>query len=215
MALSAATLARELTDTMDAPEAEIPSEIQAWADNVVLAVQTCTVTFAPGSITGTAPGSGGALSSGAGSDGAIISLDPTGAILAAGVVSGAPYPGVTSEISTLSEKIISHIITYGKCEFSSGGITGVCGNTPASPGPLVGAGSGGAITGLDGEVLTQAAYPEMGFPAPVKEKFRSFCTTIVDHISDNAEVALPIVSGTCPAGGGPVIGGTAVGGVIS
>jgi hypothetical protein len=182
------------------------------AADIVSHIQSGIVAFAPGTITGTAPPSGGPLSAGAASGG-VITLIPSA--LTAAFIS--TFGNNTAEIAGFANAISTHIMS-GTVSFSSGNITGTCTNTPPaptpSPGPLVGgAGSGGKIVGLTGNGLATliAAGINQSYISP---QVLQMSTEIVNHIMDNAEVTLPLVTATCPAGGGSITLGAAAGGTI-
>lgn len=171
---------------------------------------TGIITNPPGTITGVAPASGGPLSNGAGVGGIITGI--TGAGLAALVALYAGYPSITPELQGFCDAMANHFIT-GIVVFPVGTITGVCGNTPASPGPLVGEGAMGEITGYSGPILATAMAGGLGQGGPSPEVV-GFATNLVTYLMDNAEAnyATGSVTGTCPAGGGPIPDGAGVAG---
>ncbi|MEM4379059.1 MAG: hypothetical protein QXL01_00030 [Thermoplasmatales archaeon] len=178
------------------------------ANNIVMHIQSGVVNFASGTIVGIAPPSGGPLIDGAGTGGS-ITLVPATLELAFATTFGV----LTPEISGLANAISLHVSSLGTVTFASGTITGVCTNTPLSPGVLIGSGSGGTIVGLSGAVLATAIATGIGQAAPTPQLI-NMATEIVNHIMGFAVVTLPSVTGTCPAGGGPIIGGAAAGGTI-
>jgi len=184
-----------------------PTEMQEYCSGIVAALKSAVVSHAPGTITGTtAPGA--PLSNGAGSAGIIV-------------ITPAPMIAKTTKAMPDSPKIITEntaLIQYigtGLVAFAAGNITGNCTSTPINPGPLVnGAGSAGTIMGLTGVACAGAVAAATGLAGP---EMITIYTVIMDYISQNAEVsyAAGTVQGTCPAGGGPLAGGFASGGVIS
>jgi len=178
------------------------------AADIVMHVQSGVVNFAPGTIVGTAPPSGGPLIAGAGTGG-LITLVPTALASAFAITFGV----MTPEIQALATAISSHVSTLGTVTFAPGTITGACSNTPVSPGVLAGAGAGGTIIGLVGAVLAADIASGIGQPGPTPELI-NMATEITDHIMNFAVVTLPLVTGVCSAGGGPIVAGTAAGGTI-
>lgn len=213
MALVGADLAEAIRVEMGFPS-PVSTQLVGWGEGVVQHIQSAaTVNHAL--VTGdTSPGS--PLSNGAAAGGIISGMD--GSTMASLVQAGAGYPNVSSELDTFCQQIVSHIQTLGLVEFEAGEITGQCTSTALSPGPLTnGAGTGGEISGLDGSILADAIHSAVGYPGGTSSALVKFCTAITNYIMANAEAiyASGQVTGTCPAGGGPLQGGVAAGGTIS
>jgi hypothetical protein len=168
------------------------------------------VSHAPGTVTGTAPGSGGPLIGGAAAGGLIAGMTP--ASLAANMQTFMGKPLITPELLGMATGMVTHFL-LGLVGFST--ITGVCGNSATSPGPLVGEGSGGLISGYDGTAMATLIATAMGKGLPTFELVQ-MCTELVNYIMSEAEVTYVTgqVTGTCSAGGGPIAAGAGVGGVI-
>jgi len=198
----------------------VSTELTGWGSGIVTHIKLGSlVAHASGTVSGTAPPAGGPLSSGiaTGTPGANIS-SMSGATMAGLVQIGAGYPSVSSELSTFCDEIVSHIQTLGQVDFASGEITGTCTNTVLSPGPLTGgAGTGGIVSGLNGDTLATAIHNAVGYPGAVSTPLKLFCNAITDYIEANASVAYAsgAVTVTCPIGGGGLINGAGAGGLIS
>jgi hypothetical protein len=210
MAMDGTQLAEDIK-TAIGQSAQLTSDINKnMAKDIVDHIMTGIVSHSPGTVTGTAPSSGGPLTDGAATAGAIVlvAADLTARFVATFGVS-------TPEIIGMATAISTHVMT-GLVEFSSGTITGTCGNTVTSPGPLVGEGSGGEVKGLDGSALAILMASSMGKSETTLE-LEAMCKAIVDHIMDNAEVSYltGAITGTCSAGGGPIAAGAGVGGSIT
>lgn len=191
-------------------------ELTGWATGVIGEITSnARVNNASGTITGSCP-PGGSLSGGAGVDGLISSMSSSD--MASRVVAAATYPFISARLQTYCDQIVSHIQTFGIVTFASGDITGSCTNTPLSPGSLAGgAGMNGMISGLDGTVLANAIHSAVGYPGTTSVRLTEFSTAIVTYIMNNAQVSYASgnVTGTCPAGGGSLSGGTGVNGTIA
>lgn len=209
MPLKDAALAVEIKDSLGFGALETSGKNSDFAGGIVKHIKTGIVAFAPGTITGNAPSSGGPLSNGAGKGGK-IALIPAGL---EGLLAAA-FGAVTPEIKGMANAITTHIVTAGSVTFKSGSITGTCSNSSSSPGVLAGAGANGIIEGLNGAALAalMASGIKQGAPSP---QLLKMCDAICKHIMTNAKVTLPVVTGVCAAGGGPITGGTAAGGTIA
>ncbi|NIT99515.1 MAG: hypothetical protein GWN01_00780 [Nitrosopumilaceae archaeon] len=211
MSLTGSDLADSIRIDMNFPT-PTSTQLIGWGKGVVQHIQTGQVDHAL--VTGdTAPGA--PLANGAAIGGIISGLD--GASMASLVQTEAGYPNVSSELSAFCQEIVNHIQSSGLVNFDPGQITGQCTSTPLSPGPLTnGAGTGGIITGLDGNTLAGAIHGSAGYPGSTSPELVTFCTAIVNYVMDNAEIEYTpgSVVGTCPAGGGPLQGGAATGGTI-
>jgi hypothetical protein len=210
MALNATALATAIKNGLGFGSQPTSTKNINMATDIVTHIKSGTVAFAPGTITGTAPPSGGPLSNGAGSNGTITLVSSA---LATAFI--ATFGHNTSQIAGLANAISTHIMT-GTVKFDSGNITGVCANTPppaSAPGPLIGAGVGGKIVGLSGSGLASAIASGIN-QSTVSPQVLQMSTEIVNHIMNNAVVALPLVSGLCPGGGGSISLGAAAGGTI-
>lgn len=193
----------------------LSAQLIGWGTAIVEHLQTAgLVNNAPGTVTGTCAPVPGPLLNGAAAGGLIAGL--SGSTLANLVKTYAGYPSITSQLQGLCDAIVSHVQTMGIVSFASGNITGVCTNTPLSPGTVTGEGSGGTIAGLSGSVLASSAQGMAGFPSVTPELI-AFCSGIVNYIMSDASVsyATGTVTGVAPAGGGPMTAGTGVGGTIS
>jgi len=189
------------------------SETTGLADAIITEFGIATVSNAPGTVNGVAPSSGGPLISGLASGGTILGM--TGASLAGNMKTKMNKPSITAELQGMADAMVNHFLT-GTVAFASGLIVGVCSNTLVSPGPLVGSGSGGLISGYDGTVLANLMATSMGKPGTTPELI-SFCNNMVTYIMSNASVTYgpATISGTCSAGGGPIAAGTGAGGTIA
>lgn len=205
MPLNPNKLAGELKSALGQSAAS--PQIVGMASAIVAHCMTGIVSFLPATVNGTSP-PGGPLSGGEAKGGLIVLVPPAleAALIA---VFGQPTP----QISGMANSISAHIMT-GLVEFQAGGITGVCGNTPVSPGPLVGQGADGKITGLDPGMLGKAISAFMG--GTVSPELEKMCKAVVEHVSKEGSVSfLPgTITGLCPPAGGPITLGAGVGGVI-
>lgn len=208
MAMSGPTLATAIKGGLGFGAMANTAQLSGLAAAIVAHVQTGVVAFLPGTITGTAPPSGGPLIAGAGAGGTIV-LVPTALESALVGVFGVSTP----EILGMADAISLHVSTLGLVSFASGTITGACSNTPVAPGVLAGVGANGTISGLVAGTLATALAVGIGQPAPTSQ-LTNMATEIVNHIMNNAVVSLPVVTATCSAGGGPIIAGAAAGGII-
>lgn len=210
MALDSVALAEEIKGALGFSSEPTSQKNKDIATAIVEHLKTAVVNHATSTVTGTAPSSGGPLQDGAATNGVItlVATDLQTRLISAFGVS-------TPEILGMGTAISTHVAT-GLVEFTTGNITGTCGNTSSSPGPLVGEGSGGEITNLDGSTLATLMASSMGKPGTTLE-LEAMATAIVDHIQNNAEAAYStgFVTGTCPSGGGPITAGTGAGGTIS
>lgn len=216
MAMTGAGMAEAIRVAMGFP-LPVSSQLTGWGNGVVGHIQSdAEVSHSSGDVTGTCPPSGGPLTGGAADNGAISGMTPGD--MATEVMTEAGYPSVSSELTAFCEEIVDHIETFGVVEFGSGDITGTCTNTPVSPGSLAaGEGSSGFIKDLDGDTLADSIHTAAGYPGVTSTPLKNFCNAIVDYIMDNAEVTYSSgdVTGTCPAGGGPLTAGAASNGAIS
>ena len=189
------------------------SQNTGLAKAVIDEMQAALVNNAPGTITGVAPSSGGPLINGAGTLGLITGMTPVS--LAARMIAEMGFAFPSPEVIQMATAICTHLQTTGSVSFAPGNITGNCTNTPVSPGALIGEGTGGMIVNLSGPVL--AALIAISYGGIVSPELLSFSNAFVNYIMSNAEVtyATGTVTGTCSAGGGPIIAGTGVGGLIA
>ncbi len=217
MAMVPATMATLMRDGIG-QVLPVTTELTGWATGIITHITTAAlVSHTSGTVTGTAPPSGGPLISGTATGGIISGM--SGATMAGLVVSSGGAPFLTAQISTICGEIVTHIQTLGLVNFASGGITGTCTNTVLNPGILSGGtGSGGLVSGLSGSVLAAAivSADPVSFPS-VSSQLDGFCSGIVDHITAAAIVtyAPGLVTGICSVGGGPLISGAASGGLIA
>lgn len=198
---------RQKKDGNGAPT-PVSTETQEYASGFIASVKTGIVSHAPGTITGvTAPGA--PLVAGAGLGGVIVIA--SAALMIAKTSNGIPK---APDIAKENTAVIAYVTT-GLVTFAPGNITGTCTSTAMAPGPLtVGAGSMGTIVGLTGAGCL-AAVGAAG--VPIGPDAIKHYTALIDYLLANAEVtyAPGAVVGVCPVGGGPLAGGTGVGGTIS
>ncbi len=187
----------------------ISNQTKNYAAGIVAALKAATFSNLPGTITGvTAPGS--PLSGGAGIGGVIV-ITPAPMIAKSGV--GLPpqaVPNVAKENTALIQYIGTGLVT-----FAAGKITGTCTNSPTSPGPLAaGAGTDGMITGLTGAGAVAAVSAALGSTGPDMLKHYD---AVINYLLQNAigTYSSGSVTGTCPAGGGPLTLGSGIGGTFS
>jgi hypothetical protein len=202
-------LGADIRDALGFSSKPVSAQLAGMAANIVTHEKTGVVSFAPGGVTGTAPPSGGPLTLGA-ANGGIVLLVPS----ALEALFTTTFGGSTSQTNGMAIAMSTHFQT-ALAAFATGGITGACANTPTSPGPLVGAGANGTLSGLDGSALASAVATAIGQASP-SSQLSDMCDVIVNHIMDNGAVTLPPASvvGVCSAGGGPVTLGAATGGLI-
>ena len=121
-----------------------------------------------------------------------------------------------AKILAACEGVCETINNDSKVSFASGKITGTCGATPTSPGPLNGgAGTGGKLSDLLGPTMAALVASKMGID--LNDTLNDFHTVLCNHIINNAEVeyASGKVTGSFLAGGGSLMGGTAIDGSMS
>ncbi len=206
-------LAKNLHEVQGVP-GEPTEEVKGWAESIIEEVKMlAVVSLLPGTVQGNAPSSGGPLSGGAGGPGLIVG--PTGPTLAARMATKMGLGSATPKLLGMATGITTHLLT-GKVMFSSEKITGVCTNTPVSPGTVTGGGTKGKIVGLSTGGMAQLVVLGIG-QTEVTDKLRKMCEAIVNHLTDDAEVSfiMGTILGSASAGGGPVIAGTGAGGKIS
>lgn len=213
--MTGSALASAIQSAMGFPD-PLSAQLSGWGSGVVAEIQAnALVAFASGNVVGICPSSGGALTAGAASGGVISGI--SGASMAPRVATAANYGSVDATLTTYCDQIASHIMTSGRVSFSSGSITGTCTNTSSNPGSLTtGAGSSGTISGLDGTTLANLISAAMGYGSTSSD-LTNFCKGICDYIQGNAVVSLSSgnVTGTCPAGGGALLDGSASSGTIA
>lgn len=206
------TLAEEFKKAMDKDSEPTSDETKGLAKAIIEEVSGCLVSFAVGSITGVAPPSGGPVSNGAGSGGSILLV--TGSTLSQKMQLNMGLPSVTSQLQQMADGIANHI-SSGRVSFQSGNITGVCANSPTSPGPFTGGGAQGKIEGLSDSSLASGMAAGLG--GPPTDEIKKMAKAIVDHIKTNAIVSFTMggLTGLCSAGGGPIQAGGGIGGKAS
>lgn len=212
MALVASDLAEKIRSDMGYPS-PASGQLEGWADGVITEIKNAVVNHSL--VTGTCPPTGGPLQSGTADNGVITGIDSTA--MASNIKDAAGYPSISGKLQTFCDEIANHIMT-GFVKFDSGGITGTCTNTISTPGALAGgAGNSGYIYGLSGSTLASNIHSASGYPGSVSDKLTQFCTAFTDYIMNNSDVQYSsgTVNGVCPSGGGPLSGGTALGGTIS
>jgi hypothetical protein len=213
MSLSASILANEIQTAMGF--SSISSQLLGFCQALVSEIQT-NAKISNSLVTGDCPHSGGSLSNGTSVNGIISSL--SGSRLASTIQSDIGFPLVTSNLLNLSNAIVNHIMGLGKVNFSSGNITGTCTNSAGSPGVLtLGSGFSGIITSLNGITLANDIHSAEGFPGSVSTQLIQFSIAIVNHIMSDGVGSYQsgTVTGICPAGGGPLISGSASKGKIN
>lgn len=211
MAMSPSDLAKAIHDALG-EDGDPSDEVKGMAEAIIGEITTMgMVSFLPQTISGTCP-PGGPLSAGAGQLGLL--LGPSGPTLAVQMAAKMKKPGPTPQLIGMATGITTHLLT-AQVSFSPGGISGTCANSPVSPGPFIGTGTGGKISGMAGDGMASLVAAGLGQSA--NDKVKKKCAAIVDFIQQNAEVmfAMGTVLGTAPPGGGPLIAGTAIGGRVS
>ena len=213
MSLDVKALAKEINKAIEAKDGngqpiEVTPEMETYAKAIITSLKSAIVNnpLVNGLTAPAAP-----LAQGSSQNGLITALLPptwVGVMLSGFPTSNPANLLVEATAST------TYIQLAGKVNFQVGGITGICTSTPASPGPLTaGSGNGGKIDNLSGSTWAKLASPPTGDPSLAEKIY----TAISKYLSENAEVnyAIGTVNGVCPAAGGSLIGGTALGGVIS
>jgi len=163
MAMVAADMAEAIRIAMGFPS-PASTELIGWSTGVINEIVAAALSqHASGTITGTAPSTGGALTAGTAVSGTVTGM--TGASMASRVDIAVGYGSVTTELDAFCDEIVAHINDDGVIAFASGQIIGTCTNTVVSPGPLTGgAGTLGTISGLDGDTLADNVHTAIGFP---------------------------------------------------
>lgn len=211
MAMNPSALAQAIKEGLEFGDKPTTAQLIGEASAIIAWLATGTAVNAPGTVTGNAPPTGGPLAGGAASNGTLIGLVPS--VLVGFMQSYMGFPSITPELQAMATAITTHFLAAGKVSFTS--ITGVCTNTLVAPGVLIGAGAGGKISNIDGDALVQIMSAMMGKTPPSKQH-RAKCVKLVEYIKQNATVTYAgTVTGVCSAGGGPVIAGTALGGLIT
>ncbi len=209
MALNADSLTKEIQNSLGYGGEPTSMKNKLFAAAIVAHLKTGIVSFIPGTITGSAPSSGGPVKDAAGKDGKILLVPSTLEVALAAAI-GASTP----EISKMAQGISGYLMSKGSVEFAAGTLTLVAGNSPSSPGPVVGGGKGGKITKLKGPDMARIVATAIGQPT-VSKTLKEMCQAICDHIAKNAEVILPSVVGSATNGGGPIKAAGASGGIIT
>lgn len=184
------------------------SQLQEYCAGLINALKAATVTFAPGTINGSAP-PGGPLQAGTGTGGIFTGLTPAPFLAKTQV--GAPGPFSAAE----NTAVITYLQTSGIFVIPTGGVTGICTATALSPGTLVnGEASGGKITAINGAACAAVVSASSGLVGPDMIKHYDI---IMNYLIANLEVEFPTgsVTGSFSAGGGPLVAGAATGGKIS
>lgn len=189
------------------------SQLVGWSSGIINHLITSgLVNFAPGTITGTCPPSGGPLSNGAASMGIVVGLDPSQ--LASLVQAAAGYPSISTELLKFCQQIVLHIETVGQASFASGNITGACTNTLLTPGSFTGAGMNGTLSNLSGTTLANNIHSAVGYPGSTSNQLINFCNAICNYLMTNADITLALATGVAPVGGGDLSLGTGSGGTF-
>lgn len=202
--MDAAGLALDMKSGIGQGAQPMSTQLTGLATQVVNHVVSAVVAFAPGTVTGTAPPSGGPLSNGAASNG-IITL--VAAALESALIS--VFGHDTPQIKAMADGISNHVAT-GLCAFASGNVTGACTNTPLLPGAFTGAGSNGTVSGLSGSAMAGLMSSAFG---GTTSQLIGLCQAIADQILNNAEVIAAVLTGVCSAGGGPITLGAGSGSI--
>lgn len=215
MALDIDALADEINNAIGATDKDgnpiaTTQVMKKYAEAVITTLSAGIVSHLPGTVTGvTAPGS--PLSNGAALGGLIAALIPA---TWQGIMSAAIPAADPSQLANDANQSTTYLMASSLVNFDPGEITGTCTSTPTTPGPLAaGAGTGGEIAGLSGAPWSILVMPPAGNPV----LSQAIYDAIANYIMSNAEVEYLTgsVTGVCPAGGGPLAGGAAAGGVIS
>jgi hypothetical protein len=188
------------------PSAEISGMMEAIVEHLKT---VAIVNFLPNSVLGTAP-SGGPLQNGSASLGMIVG--PAGPALATLMATKMKKEGPTPQLIGLASGFCTHLLT-ATVNFATGNITGVCTNTPSSPGPVTGQGTKGQVTGIAGPACANLVATGIGQPSASPQLISKW-TAVIDFLQKSAEVSLPpgSVIATAPPGGGPIAAGVATGG---
>lgn len=120
-------------------------------------------------------------------------------------------PLAIPKIQLENAAIIQYIGT-ALINFSS--VTGNCTNSPSSPGPLTGgAASNGTLVGLTGAGAVGAVSAAIGGGPDMLKHYDA----LINYINANAKAtyAANSIVGVCPPGGGPLTGGSGIGGTIA
>ena len=158
----------------------------------------------------------------------VTGVTAPGAPLASGAASAGlitvtpgPWIGKSGDIGPLAiaehTAVTTYIQTNALVNFPAGTVTGNCTSTPTSPGPLAaGAAFGGQISGLVGSSCASFVAAATGGQlfGPDAEPIY---TAMMDYVMQTAKAAYitGTITGTCPPGGGSLVGGLGTGGVIS
>lgn len=204
-------LASDIKDSLGFSGEKTSDQTTGMAKSIVEEIQQSgLVSFVAGTITGTCP-PGGPITLGKGDNGKILGI--LGPSLASRFQLNMGFPSITSQLQTMADGIINHIISMGSVAFNAGGIVGACTNTATSPGPFVGAGSKGKISNLDPDILAKLLAAGLG--GPPTDQVKAMAKAIVDHISNEGEAFfLSGIIGVAPSGGGPLVAGAGVGGKV-
>jgi hypothetical protein len=190
------------------------AQSKVWGNAIISEIQNGQISNAPGTITGIAPPAPGPLLDGAGSNGMIGGL--SGGNIASAVQAGFPFSSSSSKFTAFCNTLVSYIMSGGQVSFASGNITGVCTNTPLTPGVLTaGAGSGGTVGGMSASALASMIQSSIGAPSSTPQ-MTGFAQALIDHVQNNAVVTYGVgtVQAVCPAGGGSITAGSGSGGTI-
>lgn len=196
------------TDGQGKPIA-ITEPAKGRANGIITALKAATVTFAPGTITGTTA-AGSPLVNGAGKGGKFVGLSPA----KANSIFRASAPDTTSELEKENSAFIAYLLAQGSLFFVKGSIKGTCTSTGSSSGPLAGGqGKPGRLTGVSGKAAAAFMQTQGVFVGP--ESIGHY-DAILDYLKLNLELRYSSgqVTGTCPSGGGPLSAGTATGGKV-
>ena len=211
MPLDASAIAQQIKVALNQATQPTSAETLGMAQAIVEEITTMgLVSFLPATVEGTAPPTGGPLLNGKASNGLIVG--PLGPHLANLMKSKMNKPSITAQLLSMGNAIANCII-LGKVNFAENKVTGLCTNTPLNPGAFTGGATDGLISGLDSGKLADDLANPYGGKSPEVIALASAITT---YIMGNAAVsfAMPLMTGTCSAGGGPLALGAGSGGTI-
>ena len=216
MALDPSALADKLYNALGPPTDKDGHSIttammKAYANGYCACLQAGLVNNAPGTVQATALSVPGPIEDGEASNGLMV-LVPS---IMSGIVLPAYPPEAAPMLQAENVAVITYVMAAGRVSFEQGDIEGAGTNTPLTPGAItLGEGSGGTIGSLDGDTCASLVEAALGTPGPL---YRPFYEELMNYTMDNAEVtyAPGTIEGVCPAGGGPITGGTGAGGTIA
>lgn len=193
-------LAADIAKALKGP---VTPEITGIADALVATVKTGVFTHA--AIVGVAP-PGGPLQNG-GAEAGVIVLPSAASLpgLLASALKGPPTPQITGMANGFATHFQTALVS-----FKPGTIVGSCANTPIAPGPVVAAGQGGTVMGLDGMALSGLWE---GFLGGTSLNIKEMAAAVATYFTTaaGASYIMGSVSGLAPPAGGPIAGAGAGG----